>query len=380
SYTGDDLVELHIPGSLPLVQAALEAWLSAGARPARAGEFTRRAFLAGKIDLSQAEAVCALIRASDEASRRRTAAVLSGGLSRRIGEFLDRLRSTQALLVASVDFSDQELGDETLARARESLEGASRDLDSLVATASEELAGDRGIRVLFAGRANAGKSALFNRLLGEERAIVTDVPGTTRDLIEGDIEIDGVRLVLVDGAGERGPGERRSGADRAAEARAESARESADLVIHVVDGTGQDLDLDRDLRERLQGPVILAINKTDLPACDPERVAREFGTPDAVAVSARTDAGADVLRRRLAALALVSGDAALAVNARQKDALARAASSCREALHALSSLEHGPEFASVDVQDAMGALGEIVGDVTPDEVLDLVFGQFCVGK
>jgi tRNA modification GTPase len=372
SYTGDDVVEVSAHGSPVVLGAIVAAATAAGARLAEAGEFTLRAFLNGRIDLMQAEAVADLIDASTPLQARAAFDQLDGTLTRDIAAIDAALFDLIARLEASVDFPDE--GYHFVDR---SAVGAA--LDGLLARTAALLAGAQrgrmireGLAVAIVGAPNVGKSSLFNALAGAERAIVTDVPGTTRDLVTEVVDIEGVRVTLVDTAGLR------DAADRVEAEGVERARQSAavaDVVLQVDDQSAARPASNVDEQRSPHRKVIYVANKADLPAA--------WTDARAIAVSATTGAGLDVLRRAIAA-ALdcdVQRDRPAITNMRHValvDRAHRALTRARNAVSADASLSE--EFVLADLADARTALEEISGRRATDDLLAHIFARFCVGK
>jgi len=366
SYTGEDMVELSCHGGLSVPSRLLAALHAAGARAAAPGEFTRRAVLNGKLDLVQAEAVGDLIDASAPAQARAALEQLEGGLSRRLGQLRESLLDLQAMLGYEIDFPEEDDGPVPVERIAERAADVSRRIERLIATAP---AGERlreGALVVLAGRPNAGKSSLFNALLGTGRALVTETPGTTRDAIEAHTDVLGWPVRLVDTAG---LWESESAVDRLGVEVSRRYLAAADLVLLCVEG---DRALGPDEEELIPGRQLLLVRtKSDLHAA-------------ADGVSALTGEGLGTLRQRLAA-ELFGSAASLAdlepglTRERHRVALARA----RDALAAAEPhlLRGGdPVLASHHVREAMLALDELLGAMDVEEVLGRVFAAFCVGK
>jgi tRNA modification GTPase len=358
SYTREDIVELHLPGSPPLARAVLDALLEAGARPAEPGEFTRRAFRSGRIDLAQAESVLAVIRAGADSEMSAAEALLRGAFSRRIAAIEDRLTSLAADIEASIDFVDQDI---EILPASDALDRARRirgDLDSLLRESrSSDVASDAPAAFLV-GPPNAGKSTLFNALTGGE-ALTSGIPGTTRDLLEG--RVDGLRLFDAPGLGGGG-----GALDREAARRADEAMKFADLWIVVIDGASPRPPL---LPESSR-PRITVVTKTDLGPV----------TGDALPVSAVTGAGLDDLRARLRDWSGSEGPGARFALSRRQLALLRQAR--RSLDRATASLQAGrsPEFPALDAREALESMGSITGRRVDEEILDRIFSRFCLGK
>lgn len=383
SYTREDVVELHLPGSAPLVQAALDEFLARGAELAAPGEFTKRAYLHGRIDLTQAEAVAATIQANTQAERRVALEQLQGSFGRRIHGIRDHVLRTLAEVEADLDFSDQhiELISDTALAAR--IDQAAQRVDHMLARERTTPIARDAVHVTLCGRPNVGKSSLLNRLLGRERAIVSPASGTTRDLIDDLVEIDGIHFRLTDTPG---MAEYEDAVAQRAVARGREALSRTQIALLVLDRAQGLLPDDLDLRQSIRANAVMAVlNKSDLPpAMAPETVASRLAVP-AVAVSCRTGHGIAELRQRLARM-ITSADvdlsASLAIaNTRHQQALKR----CLETLHAAGRVvaeRQGRELAALELRDAADELGSILGDAanTPEEVLDRVFSQFCIGK
>ena len=363
SYTGEDMLELMVHGSSFLVDAVVEACVAAGARPAVPGEFTRRAVANGKMDLLQAEAVADLVEAETEWQLRAARRQLEGGLSEPLGAIREDLILLKSELEAVIDFSDQGvILDESKWALRHGRVVAR--LDQLLASAS---LGERvrdGVRVMLVGAPNSGKSTLFNHLLREERAIVSPHPGTTRDVIEAEVEVGGLKVVLVDGAGihDGGGAIEREGVRRA---RAAAAEADAVLVLWPADVATAPVQPEA-------GDTLLVRSKADL-ADDSAGCEQEGWLP----VSCVTGQGLDRLRQRL--LETVVGgrgelEGAPSIGRRHRHCLDKAAA-------ALTRCDWSrPELAAEDVGLALELLGELTGEVQVEDVLEQIFGQFCIGK
>lgn len=375
TYTREDVVELQCHGGPIVLRRVLAAALALGARAAEPGEFTLRAFLSGRLDLAQAEAVAATISAQTDAAQRLAASGLEGDLSRRLTEPRAALVRILAYISARADFPDEDVPAEDL---RPRLAAARRALAQLAASAATGAVYREGVRTAIIGRPNVGKSSLLNRLVRRERAIVTDIPGTTRDVIEETVSIDGVPLVLIDTAGIN---ETSDPVERLGIERSRAALAQADLVLLVLDGsrplTSDDLALVEAARARR---AIAVVNKSDLP---PAVDAGTLPVP-AVRVSARTGEGTEAL---VAAILACLGDdgATLAIEhavtatSRQVDALRRALAGVDDAL-ATASGAAPEDMIGVGVREAVVALGEITGDTVTEDLLDAIFSEFCIGK
>ncbi len=378
SYTGEDVVELHVHGSPVIARDVLLACLAAGARQAEAGEFTRRAFLAGKLDLSQAEAVADLIEAEHRSAARAAAGQLAGGLAREAARLRAELESVLDELSAAVDFPD-EVDTPPRAALAARLGPVREALSRLLATAEVGRIVREGVSVAIVGPPNAGKSSLLNALLGAERALVSEIAGTTRDTIEETLALDGLIARVIDTAGLRNAGE---ALEAAGVARAERALEEARIALVVVDGS---LPLSADAREvlgRTRGRTRLVFfNKSDLGRTGYD--ARDDEERDAQSGSAYDAATIGALRRALKQLALEGrlpdlGRPHLA-NARQADAVAQAQ---RALEFALDTLERGApvDLIAGDLSDACSALAALSGRDAREEMLARIFARFCIGK
>ena len=365
SYTGEDVLEIHGHGGPVVVQSVLSACLDAGARLARPGEFTERAFLEGKLDLAQAEAVADLIDAGSKEAARSALRSLSGEFSRAVDGVAAQLVELRALTEAMLDFPEEEV--DTLHRADASarLQTVRADLARLQERSRQGSLLGTGLHVVLAGRPNVGKSSLMNRLAGQERAIVADVPGTTRDALREPIELDGIPLVLVDTAGLRATTDavERIGVERA---RAELAR--ADVVLAVGEAGGE-----RAPDEALPAGAarIDVYNKVDL-------IPGFRAPPGAVAVSAVTGEGLDVLREAILRAAGWTSSAEPVFLARERHLRELQRASDHLAAAAARTAEW--EFFAEELRLAHGALGSITGEMTADDLLGEIFRRFCIGK
>ncbi len=371
SFTGEDVVELQAHGSPVVLQQLVRRCIALGARQARPGEFSERAFLNGKLDLAQAEAIADLIAAADVRAARAARRSLEGVFSRQVEALMGLLLAVRVHVEAAIDFADEPLDTLGGAELRARMQTARAELDRLRAEARRGRKLRDGLHVVLVGPPNAGKSSLLNALAGSERAIVTAVAGTTRDTLEETLRLDGVELTLVDTAGLRAAGDAIE-AEGIRRARAELQR--ADLALAVVDATRPNLGRAA-LVEELEGvPAVLWLyNKTDLLPEAPELPS------DALALSARIGSGLEALRRRLFELA--GGDmpeGAFSARIRHVEALARAS----DWLHqAASELAHERlELAAEALRRAHDALGEIGGKIDADGLLGHIFATFCVGK
>ncbi|KRA79795.1 tRNA modification GTPase MnmE [Lysobacter sp. Root667] len=376
SYTGEDVVELQAHGSPAVLQALAERCGALGARRARPGEFSERAFLEGRLDLAQAEAVADLIAAADERAARAARRALDGEFSRRVDALADDLLAVRVHVEAAIDFADEPLDTLGGAALRQRFEALSVALDSLLAAAERGRRLRDGLHAVIVGPPNAGKSSLLNALAGSDRAIVTDIAGTTRDLLHETIRSDGVELTLVDTAGLREGGDaiEREGMRRA---RDELAR--ADLAIVVLDA--RDPESGRlAVADAIAGvPARLWLyNKADLL----EEGTGVVDADDRIQVSARTGRGLDALHARLRTLAQGDGadaaEGAFTARARHVEALLRAQAELADARVQIE--REVLDLAAESLRQAHDALGEITGRVRADDLLGHIFSSFCIGK
>ena len=383
SYTGEDVVEISCHGNTLLVSRILEALFAAGARPAPPGEFTRRAFLNGKLDLIQAEAVADLIHSRSELQQKVAREQLAGTLSRRINDLAAEVLDLLAIIEANIDFIEEAIDtidyDVGIALARAHREK----LGELLASAPLTRPFREGYRVGIAGPVNAGKSSLFNRLIGENRAIVTEIPGTTRDVIREPVVLDGLLFILHDTAGLRGTSD---GVERIGVALAETTAEEADVVLFVVDGAAP---LSEDTRSRIgrldAKKTLIVVNKIDLPAVvTPDRVRASRCDIPVLAVSVETGEGIGEIAR---ALVRRAGEEGLGWIARERIALnARIVSLLEEASLRLEALEAGLamrsplEILAVDAREVLSCYELATGKRYSEELLDTIFSRFCIGK
>jgi tRNA modification GTPase len=374
SYTGEDLVELSTHGGLLVPAAVVAAVVAAGARPARPGELTRRAVLNGKLDLLQAEATADLIDAGSPAQARRALHQLDRGLSMRLHELRTELLELEALIAYEIDFPEEDEGPVAPERVVRAWRAARDRIARLLDTAPEGERLREGALLVIAGRPNAGKSSLFNALLGTERAIVTEIPGTTRDAVEAHAVVEGFPFRVVDTAGLR------ESDDRVERLGIEVSRKylaAADLVLFCRDAGCEMRDTEsQDFLASCRAPVVEVMTKIDLT--DGSTVRRS------VAVSVVTGAGLADLRRKLAEVAfgrlLALGDVEPVVTrARHRGALECALAEV-DAFHAARGSGVDAAAAATHLRAAVGALDDLIGVVTPDDVLDRVFATFCVGK
>ena len=379
SFTGEDVVEIQTHGGSTVLSLLCRACVQSGARLAEPGEFTKRAFLNGRLDLSQAEAVLDTIRAKSAMSLIVAQRQLRGDLAREIDSARAALVALLGHLEAGIDFVEEDISFVQKGEMEKTIGNVLGLIRGLRDTAREGRLLREGARVAIVGTPNVGKSSLLNRLLREERAIVTATPGTTRDIVEGSIDLEGVTVTLIDTAGIR---ETNDEIEREGIKRARSAQVESDLQLIVVDGSLPLSGHDRSLLERCVGENhIVVINKTDLELhVEAASIAKGSVT---VSVSARSGAGIDelksMMRAHLVGGGSEPGDGVMITNVRHQAALDRSVRSLEQAgLSIAGDMES--ELVAMDVRQAAEALGEITGVITTDEILDRVFSEFCIGK
>ena len=379
SFTGEDGAELHLHGGSAVVDAVAEALLALGARPAEPGEFTRRAFQAGKLDLSQAEAAADLVEAETDAQRRQALDQLDGALSRRHEAWRTSILDALAGLEAAIDFPDEDLPDDLADRARPPLIQLEAELASALADAARGERVRSGYRIAIVGAPNAGKSSLFNRLVGRDAAIVTPTAGTTRDVIEAPLLLGGFKALLADMAGVR---EAIEAIEAEGVRRARAWADAADLRLWLVDSAAG-VGAWREAAPLVRRGDLLLLNKSDLSRGRDAGEAAAFAAGkglETLRISTTAGGSGDELRARLAetaGAALSGGEFPAATRARHRTRL-------EEALHevrgALSETPRAPELAAERLRLAGRALGRISGRIDTEEVLEAIFSSFCIGK
>ena len=377
SYTGEDTAEIYCHGSPGIEAALLDALFAAGARQAEPGEFTRRAFLNGRMDLSQSEAVIDLIESETKAAAANAAAQLEGVLGRRLSAVRDELILVAAQLSAMIDFPDEEVPPLETEALLSRLTSASETLKRLRSSYERGATLKNGVPCAITGRPNVGKSSLLNAFAGFERAIVTSIPGTTRDVLEHTVVADGVKLSFFDTAGIR---ETSDTVEQIGVQRASDAVRAASAVIAVFDGSAPLTSEDEAVMESAAGrEAWCVLNKADLPrriddACLRARFARVFS------VSAARGEGVDTLLTSIAAHFAVSQEPgeSLITNPRQANALDRASAALERAIAAARTLT--ADVVCTDVEDAAGIIGEITGQTASEDIIEKIFSRFCVGK
>ncbi|MBE5799707.1 MAG: tRNA uridine-5-carboxymethylaminomethyl(34) synthesis GTPase MnmE [Clostridiales bacterium] len=376
SYTREDVVEIHCHGSDALVRRILLLLLRAGARMARPGEFTCRAFLNGRIDLAQAEAVMRMIRAGSERAMTSAIRQMEGGVSSYVAKARGEIVALLAEIAAAIDFPDEI--EET--QTAQQIHARCGEIAKKLQSACDPRAGrieDEGLRVVLCGRPNAGKSSLLNALIGGDRAIVTDIPGTTRDTLTESMQIAGLRVLLTDTAGLRETGD---AVERIGVERAHKALDEADVRVLVLDSSCAIEDEDRESLCDL-APHVVVLSKGDLaPVVMPDIALGEFPQAQVVTVCAPLGEGLDALKALLVSFAPEDGaESSMLSQARHVQAALRA---CDSLLDAQRSIDDGMtlDMCAVDLSAALDALGEITGETMSEQVIGEVFARFCVGK
>lgn len=379
SYTGEDCAEIHCHGSPIVLNEGLTSLFAKGARQAKGGEFTRRAFLNGRMDLIQAEAVVDLIDAETAEAARNAVGQLSGTLSRTVDEIYEALMAVVSRFYAVVDYPDEDIEDLQRAELLDTLRRSENKLQELLATFSRGKLLKSGVPTVILGKPNAGKSSLLNALLGYERAIVTDVAGTTRDTVEEKVRLDHVLLRLIDTAGIR---ETADSVEKIGVERSRVAAGKASLALLVLDGSAP-LDAEDEAAIAVAEGVanlVVIVNKADLPRrIDVGALADRFD--NVISLSAKTGEGITTLTDHITSL-YPAGSAAqgeLLTNARQADAVSRAWNAVREARSALR-IGMTPDVVLSDAENALSALGELNGKSLREDLVATIFSRFCVGK
>ncbi len=376
SYTAEEVVEIQCHGGILTSKKVLESVLASGARLATPGEFTRRAFINGRIDLTQAEAVHDLIHARSSKAMQVAKEQMQGALSRKIETVRDDLLSVLAHVEAHIDFPDEDIAPDTIEMLSTRILNAIAFSQKLIDSAEDGRLLRQGIRTVIVGKPNAGKSSLLNLLLGEERAIVSDVEGTTRDTIEEFASINGVPIIFIDTAGIR---ETHDKIEREGIKRSRASIESADLVLHIIDITHalhkEDLEFHKQWANK---NIITVCNKHDL---NPSFV--KTGLPNPISLSCKTEEGIDSLKQQIGDLfwsgEIDNSSDQVMINSRHEVLLKKAQESLVKAKETLAE-EWSLEITAMELRLATGAIGEIVGKTSTEDLLDKIFSEFCLGK
>jgi tRNA modification GTPase len=371
SYTGEDLIEISCHGGSLVSARVLEVCLRAGARAAEPGEFTERAYHNGKMDLTQAEAVIDLIRAQTDLALRSATEQLVGRLGEKIRVIRDELVALLANVNASIDFPDEGIAPDEGEKLTARFDSVQKKITELLATADQGRILREGVRVVIYGATNAGKSSLLNRLLGYDRAIVSDIPGTTRDTIEESVNLRGIPIRLTDTAGLRSANDE---LERQGIARTEKSLELGDLLLHIVDRNApKPANFSKQAGDQTE---FLILNKSDLPEHG------DWNGCNALRISCVTNEGLNELENKIVERITqenLRAQSALAINARHRDCLRRAHEALERA-RAACEKNAPPEYFAIDLNIAIAAVGEVIGAVDTEDVLASVFSQFCIGK
>ncbi|MEW6095158.1 MAG: tRNA uridine-5-carboxymethylaminomethyl(34) synthesis GTPase MnmE [bacterium] len=382
SYTCEDIVEINAHGGIIPLNRILEIVLSSGARLAEPGEFTRRAFLNGRIDLSQAEAVVELIRAKTDLAAKVALSQLSGNMYKEISNLRKEIVSLLAELEASIDFYEEDIELVSIYEILDRLNKSKKHIEQLIENAKYGKILHQGIITTIIGRPNVGKSSLLNALVGQPRAIVTHIPGTTRDAIEEMIDIEGIPLKVVDTAGLRHTVDivEEEGVKRAKE-----ALKQADLVIFVMDGseniTSDDIKIMDELKDK---ETILIINKFDLPQLvELDKIKKYLPDKPIINISATQGIGLNELKKTIKEIffagKVLSTDELIITNLRHKEALKSSLKNINTAVNAIEN-NLSFEFVAIDLRELLNNLGLIVGETVTEDILDEIFSKFCIGK
>lgn len=380
SYTAEDTVEINCHGGVTPTKRIFQEIIKAGARVAEPGEFTKRAFLNGRIDLSQAEAVIDIIRAKTELSMKSAVLQSNGRISKEINSLRNRLLQIIAHIEATVDFPEDDLEEVTSNQVSIQIKNIINEVNELLSTADEGKILREGLNVVIVGKPNVGKSSLLNALLKEQRAIVTEVPGTTRDVIEEYINLDGVPIKIIDTAGIRETEDivEKIGVEKSKEKIAE-----ADLIIFMIDLSRELDDEDKEIMDYIRDKkYIVLLNKSDLE----NKVVKEdligLDLKYIIESSAKSGKGLDELKDSIKELFFkgeVKNQDIIITNARHKEALIRAKESLNSALYTLDNTL-AIDLSSIDIRNAWSKLGEVTGDTLEEDIIDKIFSEFCLGK
>lgn len=380
SFTAEDTVEINCHGGIVATNKVIENVLKAGARMADPGEFTKRAFLNGRIDLSQAEAVIDIIRAKTELSMKSAVLQAGGNLSAAVRELREKLLGLIAHIEATVDYPEEDLEEITAIQVSARLKEVVEELTGAIDSADEGKILREGISTVIVGKPNVGKSSLLNTLLKENRAIVTDIPGTTRDVIEEYINIKGIPIKIVDTAGIR---ETEDVVERIGVKKSRSKIEEADLIIFMLDTSRELTDEDRDIISYIKGKkYIVLLNKVDLNARMDIKELEGLEPEYVINASVIQGFGIDRLKDAIVKLFFhgeIKSNELVITSMRHKEAMMAAKSSCLQAIDALGGTS-AIDLASIDIRSAWYSLGQITGDTMEEDIIDKIFSEFCLGK
>lgn len=380
SFTAEDTVEINCHGGVISTQKVLEEVIKSGARLAEPGEFTKRAFLNGRIDLSQAEAVIDIIRAKTELSMKSAVQQSNGRVSREINNIRGKLLEIIAHIEATVDYPEEDLEEMTADKVTHQIRSVLNKIKEILSTADEGKIIREGLNTVIVGKPNVGKSSLLNSLLMEKRAIVTDVPGTTRDVIEEYINIDGVPVKIIDTAGIR---ETEDVVEKIGVEKSKEKINEADLIILMLDLSRELDEEDKEIIEYIKDKkYIILLNKSDLDGKINRESISNLNSKYIIETSAKTGQGLDRLKeciRELFFKGEVKSKDILITSTRHKEALIKAKENCFQAIDALESTL-AIDLASIDIRNAWSSLGEITGDTLDEDIIDKIFAEFCLGK
>jgi tRNA modification GTPase len=377
TYTREDIIEINCHGGMMPLRRTIELLINAGARMAEPGEFTKRAFLNGRIDLTQAEAVMDIIRAKTDLCHRAANEQLFGGLATEISRIRDHLVSVTASVEAGIDFPEEDIETDSSTQFADEISDIITSIEELLVSYNYGKILRDGFATAIIGRPNVGKSSLLNALLRQNRAIVTEMPGTTRDVLEEYLNISGIPIKILDTAGIR---RTHDPVEQEGVRRSLAAIESADIVIVVLDGSEMLTDEDERVLEKVKGKnVIVTINKSDLP----RKLYGLAATYMQMLLSCRTGDGLNDLKRAISDMVkqgtIGSREHAWTVNQRHKTALSQAKESLNKSLNSIIS-DLSPEFVAVDLRSAIDSLGLIIGATYTEDILERIFSDFCIGK
>ena len=382
SYTGEDVIEINCHGGFISVKKILELILSKDVRLADAGEFTKRAFLNGRIDLSQAEAIIDIIKAKTDKSHEVAQSQLEGLLSKKIRELRFKVTEVLAHLEVSIDFAEEDVEEITYKTLRENAEDLKNEIKKLYDTSESGKILRDGLKTVIIGKPNVGKSSLLNAILGENRAIVTDIAGTTRDVIEEFVNIKGIPLKIVDTAGIR---ETEDIVEKIGVEKSKESYNTADLVIMVLDSSRPLSQEDREILETLENKkTIVLLNKTDLEQqIDIDELSKYVDCSSIIKISALQYKGIEELQDKIEAMvykgSVKNSSSLMITNSRHKDALLKAYESINDAINAIDQ-KMPYDFIEVDFKNIWDYLGYINGDTVKEDLLDTIFANFCIGK
>ncbi len=381
TFTGEDIVEIHSHGGIYVVRKILRTVLSCGARLAEPGEFTKRAFINGRIDLVQAEGINEIIDAESELSLKVAVNHLKGTLSSKIESIRDKLFHLKAFIEAAVDFPEEEIEIIKTGKVKEEIEKTAREIEKLLETYEDGRIIREGIKIAIAGRPNVGKSSLLNALLKEERAIVTDIPGTTRDIIEETITLKGIPIRLIDTAGIR---ESKDTVEKIGIEKTKEKLKEADIILFVIDGSAGFTEKDREIYNYLKNNpnLILIINKKDQGI---KAQCKDYKAT-CIEVSAKTGENIEKLSETIMKKLLLEPETlfkeaeTIITSERHKNLLEKTLKNLQNIKASIDSEIESPEFLALDLDEALDALGEIVGKKSIEDMLDIIFSTFCIGK